>query len=157
MLGLTLWGGWRWMKQERDLANEEEEAGATAVRVGLVAAVLARAAHSMVSGIIVMPVSQMLMVLILGWAWGRYLHQSGDAVSPSSVAISRRAHVVFSIILVASMAVVASSVQDLVDRKERQKAFVEHVDRNRLSPRYWAQGYIGVRDPEVMEQARHDR
>jgi len=148
MSGLVIWGGWSWMRQE-----QRDASGATprenAVRVGLVAAVLAGAAHAMVSGIIVMPVSQVLLVLVGGWAWGRYRHTRTPSSEPS-----RLAHALFCVLLVGSIAVVGSSVRDLAHAEERQSAYLEAVEEPTFWPRYWQQGYIGVRDSSVMEQTQ---
>lgn len=152
MSGLTVWGGWSWMRQERDAAGRDE-AASNAVRVALVAAVLAGAAHSMVSGLTLAPLSQMLLVLVGGWAWGRYRHDGDD----SSSSFSRWAHAVLCAVLLGSTLVVGSSLKDLAQARERRAAFLQSVERNALSPRYWTQGYIGVRDSSVLKRARRDR
>lgn len=151
MSTLTVWGGWRWLDRECEDATTASwrENG---IRIAVVASLLAGAAHSMVSGIVVMPVSQVLLVLVGGWAWGRYLRHGEGA--PGSVSV--RAHVLLAVMVVASMAVVGSSLKDLATRQERQSAFLNAVDRRAFSPRYWKQGYIGVRDSTVIERARID-
>lgn len=151
MSGLVVWGGWRWMQQEKKEA-QEESASANAVRVGLVAAAWAGAAHAMVSGIIVMPVSQILLVLIGGWAWGRY-----STGGQSHTASSWTAHTVLCVLLAASVAVVGGSLHDLSAAEERQSTYAEVTEKNAFWPRYWQQGYIGVRKSSVIEQARRDR
>ena len=152
MVGLTGWGGWRWMKQERE--TESTTNGVPkAVGVALVASVLAGAAHSMVSGLTLAPLSQMLLVLVGGWAWGRYRHADRSI----EIDVSVRSHVLLGALLLASMAVVGGSLKDLSTIEERRSAFAKARDRNRLSPRYWAQGYIGVRDSSVIKRARGDR
>ncbi len=147
MTGLVVWGGWSWMRQER-----REAPGATrrenAVRVGLVAAVLAGAAHSMVSGIIVMPVSQVLLALVGGWAWGRYRYERRPSKETSWIS-----HAVLCVLLIGSVGIVGSSVRDVLDAEERQLAYLEAVEEPTFWPRYWKQGYIGVRKPKVMERA----
>ncbi|PSQ87538.1 MAG: O-antigen ligase domain-containing protein [Bacteroidetes bacterium QS_3_64_15] len=149
MVGLTGWGGWQWMKQERK--TESTPNGVPkAVGVALVASVLAGAAHSMVSGLILAPLSQMLLVLVGGWAWGRYRH----AEQSTEINASVRSHVLLGALLLGSMLIVGGSLKDLSTIEERRSAFRESTDhRNRLSPRYWAQGYIGVRDSSVIERA----
>jgi O-antigen ligase len=151
MSGLAVWGGWRWMRQEQRAANMASET-ANGVRVALVAAVLAAAAHAMVSGLLVTPISQLFIVLIGGWAWGRYRFEHRSTNNAS-----RGAHAILCVCLVAAMSVVGSSLQDLSTVDERRDALIEAVDRNRFSPRYWAQGFLHVRDPEVIEQARPPR
>jgi hypothetical protein len=51
------------------------------------------------------------------------------------------------------MVIVGSSVQDLMDAEERQSAYLESVEEPTFWPRYWKQGYIGVRQPEVIDRA----
>lgn len=151
MIGLTTWGGWRWIAQERK-TKPSDRGVPEAVSVALVASVLAGAAHSMVSGLTLAPLSQMLLVLVGGWAWGRYQH----AGQTTKVALATRSHVLLGALLLGSMAVVGSSLKDLSTIKERRLAFVEATDRNRLSPRYWTQGYIGVLDSSATVQSVQD-
>ncbi len=151
MSGLTIWGGWRWIQQERDRLFSRS--APEPVAVALVAALTAGAAHSMVSGLILAPLSQVFLACLGGWAWGRYQHDGVDL----SFSFNRFSHVALSVVLLGSTLVVGSSVKDLFQAQERRKAFLESVDRNVLSPRYWTQGYIEVRDSSVIEQARRDR
>jgi len=151
MSGLAVWGGWRWMLQEQRAADKASKS-ANGVRVALVAAVLAAAAHAMVSGLLVTPISQLFIALVGGWAWGRYRFEH----RPTTEA-SRGAHAILCVCLVAAMSVVGSSLQDLKTVDERRDALIEAADRHRLSPRYWGQGFLHVRDPEVTKQARLPR
>lgn len=148
---LAVWGGWQWIKQEVEIARQGLS-DTDPVSVALVASLLAGVAHSMVSGLIVAPLSQVCLVLVGGWAWGRYQHEREPTKS-----FSTAAHTVLCIVLVGSMAVLGSSLQDLSTRKERRTAFIESGNWNRYHPRYWLQGYIGVRDSSVLERARRDR
>jgi O-antigen ligase len=151
MVGLTGWGGWQWMKQERE--TESTPSGVPdAISVALVASVLAGAAHSMVSGLTLAPLSQMLLVLVGGWAWGRYRHADRSV----EIDVSVRSHVLLGALLLGSMLVVGGSLKDLSTIEERRSAFAEARDRNRLSPRYWAQGYIGVLNSSAAEQSLRD-
>ncbi len=151
MSGLAVWGGWRWMDQERRAA-EEASAASNGVRVALVGSVLAAAAHAMVSGLLVTPISQVFLALVGGWAWGRYQFKQKPVTVPSNLA-----HAVLCVLLVGAMGVVGSSLKDLSTVEERRDALIEAVDRNRFSPRYWGQGFLHVRDSEVIDRARRDR
>jgi hypothetical protein len=100
-----------------------------------------------------MPVSQMLPVLLFGWAWGRYRHADRGTEIDASV----RSHVLLGTLLLGSMAVVGGSLKGLSTVEERRSSSREATDhRNRLSPRYWAQGYIGVLDSSAAEQSLRD-
>ena len=152
MSGLVVWGGGRWMRQEQTASTTDSEMS-NAVRVGLVAAVLAGTAHAMVSGLLVMPVSQVLLALVGGWAWGRYRHDEDQTDAPPSVWV----HAIFGGLLLGSMLLVGSSLRDLSTIEERRSAFLDTADRSRFSPRYWAQGYIGLRDTSIQKRVRLDR
>ena len=152
MVGLTGWGGWQWMKQEREMESTTNGVP-DAVSVALVASVLAGAAHSMVSGLVLAPLSQMLLVLVGGWAWGRYRHADRSI----EIDVSVRSHVLLGALLLGSTLIVGGSLKDLSTIEERRSSFREATDhRNRLSPRYWAQGYIGVRNSLDTEQYQTD-
>ncbi|WP_233993982.1 O-antigen ligase family protein [Salinibacter altiplanensis] len=151
MTGLAVWGGWRWMRQEARAAKRAS-GEANGIRVALVGSVLAAASHAMVSGLLVTPISQVFLALVGGWAWGRYQFQQEPTTVPSSMS-----HAVLCVLLVVSMGVVGSSLKDLTTVDERRDALLEAVDRNRFSPRYWGQGFLHVRDPEVIDRARRDR
>ncbi|WP_263810959.1 MULTISPECIES: hypothetical protein [Salinibacter] len=60
-------------------------------------------------------------------------------------------------LLVGAMGVVGCSLKDLSTVEERRDALIEAVDRNRFSPRHWGQGFLHVRDSEVIDRARRDR
>jgi hypothetical protein len=107
----------------------------------------------MVSGVLVMPVSQVLLALVGGWAWGRYQHGDPELEAAPSV----RARATLCVLLVASVVVVGSSLQALSTIEERRSAYVEAVDQPKYWPRYWQQGYIGVEDASVRDRARPDR
>jgi len=143
--GLILWAGVRWLRQERN-GNATSNTD-TAVRVGLVASVVAATAHAMVSGLLVMPVSQVLLAWTGGWAWGRYRHAGAGAFPGRSA----KRHLVFGFVIVAATAMVTSSLWDLSTIAERRTAYRETTDRSRFSPRYWQQGYVGTGERREVE------
>jgi putative inorganic carbon (HCO3(-)) transporter len=154
MSGLVVWGGWSWIRREMR-GTLEDTTETNGVRVALVASLLAGTAHAMVSGIIVMPVSQMLLVLVGGWAWGRHCGGRGSGNSNPEL-FSFRAQAALCVLIAASTGAVGASLHDLAAAEERREAFVEAVDRNRFSPRYWTQGYLQVRDPSVVSQVSEE-
>jgi hypothetical protein len=149
--GLVTWGGWRWIDRECGGVEECDKAP-RALRVGLVASVLAGAAHALVSGLLVMPLSQVLLILVGGWVWGRYQHRDEAG---RDVRLIRTCSVFFGLLLVA-MAIVGTGLSDLATTEERRAAFRDATDRGSYSPRYWTQGYLYVEDPEVIERARRE-
>jgi hypothetical protein len=152
MSGLAIWSGWRWIGQEVCSA-ENASIASNGIRVALVGSALAAAAHAMVSGLLVAPISQVLLALIGGWAWGRYQYKEELRTEELGIETSSIRHAVLCALLVAGMAVVGSSLKDLATVDERRNALLEAVDRNRFSPRYWGQGFLHVRDSSVIKQA----
>lgn len=140
------------MQQEKNGSAALPNNAAT-LRVALVASILAGAAYSMISGVLVMPVSQILLVLVGGWAWGRYQFEEQTSPPPSTFA----QFLLCGLLIVAVGTVGWRSIQDLSTAEERQSAFAEAVDRRYYSPRYWMQGYIHVRDSSVVERARRQQ
>lgn len=144
VLGLVLWGFGAWVRQSRRVIGRRT----AGIRIALTASLVAAAAHALVSGIIVMPVSQMWGVVIIGGGWGLFMAHRFRRLEPGRRR-SRSAvvHAGLCGLIVLSMCITAGqSVQDLRAMNERRTAFLESVDRNLLSPRYWQQGFIGVRD-----------
>jgi O-antigen ligase len=151
--GTCIWGGWQWVKQEMRRASDTLEKSGSPVSVALIASVLAGAAHSVVSGLFVAPLSQVLLVVIGGWAWGRFEHSSGNSFLEM---FSFQVQTALCVLIAASTGVVGASLHDLAAAEERREAFVEAADRSRFSPRYWTQGYLQVRDPSIMSQVSEE-
>ena len=151
MSGLTIWGGWRWIKHERTASISNERADP--VTIALIGSVLAAGAHAQVSGIVLHPLSQMLLVFVGGWAWGRY--QRRHSVSEEEDAAWM--HSVLCVLLVAITVILGIGLRDLSLIEERRAAYKQASEKKWYAPRYWQQGYIGVRDSSVIKRARRDR
>lgn len=105
--------------------------------VALLAALAGAAAQAMVDGVLVMPVSQMLLALLCGWAMGIYLAARAVCRSPVHDALV----MVFTLI---AAGMVAYGVAPEIGRiAEREQAYLAaHPLDPRLLPRFWAQGWI---------------
>jgi hypothetical protein len=151
VVGLVGWGFVAWVRQSLRVMQQ----GASAlgvVRVGLTAALAAGAAHALVSGIIVMPVSQMLLAVVIGWAWG--LFESGSVGEGENGRTGERAREskgargtwrtgVLVVVLVAAVGMVVWGVgPDVTRLDERQATYLKETGASWLLPRYWQQGYI---------------
>jgi hypothetical protein len=152
MSGLVVWGGYTWIQKEYYSETTPARRQPTVMRVALVAAIFAGGAHAMVSGVIVAPVSQVLLAVFVGWAWGRCGTQYKTRSSLRVGLPSMWARSLLYVLLVAAIGVLGTRVQDLRVMAERRTAFLQAVERNVLSPRYWQQGFIAVRDPGVIER-----
>lgn len=121
-----------------DRAAEEGEERTRLFRVALLAALSGASAQAMVDGILVMPVSQMLLVLLAGWAMGMMPRRH----SIPGIGIVERTLLGFTVV-VASMTVVFGVVPEIGDLAGRQKVYLEGLyESGRLLPRFWTQGWI---------------
>lgn len=148
LVALTGWGLWAWMRQTRaDTASARHSEGEPRVallRVAVAAALLAGGAHAWVSGLLSTPMSQMLLALVMGWAWG--LHRFGE---PAEAKPRRAAHRMVQGVLVAALIAVGwGASRDIFRLEEKQERFIEQEQPARLWPRYWQQGFIGYDDSQ---------
>lgn len=67
LAALVLWALARWLRFARTPATD-----GSLLRIGISGSILAAGAHSLVCGVIVMPVSQTLGAVVVGWALGLY-------------------------------------------------------------------------------------
>lgn len=147
------WAGYRWIKQE---LLREKSGTHDPLAVALVATALVGTAHSMVSGLFVAPLSQVLFAVVGGWIWGRYLNHRDRPANQELYSPPLYTHVLLCGILVAAMGIVGSSLGDISTAEERRETFVE-AKGGRFSPRYWQQGYIGLRDSSMVRRADRSR
>ena len=103
----------------------------------MTASLVAAAVHALFSGIIVMPLSQLLMAAIVGWAWG--LCGWGEAARASKMGYRRLLCLMVGAALAATVWGVAPGAFAL---NEKQAAYIDKVQPDALRPRFWQQGYI---------------
>ena len=105
--------------------------------VCLIASVLAISAQSMVDGVIVIPYTQTLLVLIVGWTLGVYFRDATMA----RVSISSGTHFGISILsLIAVSALLYGIFPEVLNRVEVTQAYVD--SGKYIAPRYWGVGWI---------------
>jgi len=133
-------GGWAWAKQVRSAAAAEPHARKSLLAVALLAALAGAAAQSMVDGVIVMPVSQILLVLVAGWAMGLYIQSKRPPLSAASAGAKLLA---LLLVLSAAGAVVQGVAPDILEVGQREQAYLKTRPPGEiLFPRFWAQGWI---------------
>lgn len=143
LLLFVLVGGWgltALIRRTRAVGLVQAAARTDAFRVALVAAALAAALHALLDGLFVMPLSQVMMALLIGWALGLHGAHVPGAVRPQQAPGAR---LVLQGGLLVAVAVVAWGVTPEATRLEtRQQAYIQSVPMRNLWPRYWQQGYI---------------
>jgi len=143
-LGITVvWtaGGLAFGLHVRRMASVVEPDRHSMVLVALLAAITGASAQAMVDGILVMPVSQILLALLSGWALGTYF--SARAATPAS---GHRSGLAFrGTVLVAAVILTWSVLPELGRLEERMQAHLRLQPEGpnpKLLPRFWIQGWI---------------
>jgi putative inorganic carbon (hco3(-)) transporter len=113
------------------------------VQVALLAALAGAAAQSMVDGILVMPVSQTLLVLLCGWAIGLYFDERGRTAHGGIIGRTAMA----AVTLIAAIVVAWGVTPEIGRIAEREEAYLaayppENPALPNLMPRFWTQGRI---------------
>ncbi|RMH69330.1 MAG: O-antigen ligase domain-containing protein [Bacteroidetes bacterium] len=149
-VGLIGWGMLAWLRHARyAVRHRPEERGIT---IALTWALAAGAAHALLSGIVVMPVSQMLMVVVVGWALGCYQppHRPHRA--------SARAHrLLAATVALALLAVGLGVAPDLPGLPHRKEIYTDWTGSYDLRPRYWQQGFIGYETDRYPTEPVHPK
>lgn len=151
IVALAGWGLFAWGRRTRlDLLEEStdapsREAGALlpAARVALTGSLLAAGTHAMVSGVVVMPASQVMMALVLGGALG--LHLPRHVPSPGALAPADRTEWAVVVFLAAGAALLVWAVApEVLTLNVRRAEWIFEVGELRFPPRYWGAGMFGL-------------
>jgi len=133
------WGAIAWLRHVGMVVKNQPESPRSMVCLALLAALTGAAAHSLVDGVIVMPVSQMTLALICGWSWGMALAER--PVSPV-LSVTRSS---WGIRLIAGMAIFAivHGVYPFAGNIfNHEQAYLDAHPNTALFPRFWVQGWI---------------
>jgi hypothetical protein len=142
MLGMALWGLWAWGRQSRQReAAQSDGPWLRAARIALTGSILAAGANATVSGVIVMPASQVMMVLVLGGALGLYLPHHTPSAS-TRISGAQWALIVF--LMVSAGVLVWAISPDVFSLSERFAEWVFEKETLWLQPRYWSPGNFGL-------------
>ncbi len=137
LIGLWAAGGLSLAAYVRRTAAQDDDK-AQIFRVALLAALTGASAQAMVDGVLVMPVSQMLLVLLAGWAMGVMWHLKPIHI----IGTTERSLLALTVIFAATVSVwcAAPEIDDLL---VQQKMFFDvHIENEILQPRFWTQGWI---------------
>jgi O-antigen ligase len=118
----------------RPLRHVEEDG---VLRVCLAAALLAAAAQSLVDGVIVIPYTQLWLVLVVGWALG--VHGRNPCVVQSIIP-STQTWMVRVAALAAGGLLVWGIYPEIFNRADAAEVYLKHHPN--LLPRYWGLGWI---------------
>lgn len=139
VVALFGWGGIAWARHCRR-ALSTVAAPQQTVLIALTASLTAAAAYALVDGVLVMPVSQMLVAVIAGWALAVY------AGSPKPTRLPDH-HPLASWILVGFLVAVWGSIgygiaPDITSLEVQQEEHIQRTGATLVHPRFWQQGFI---------------
>jgi O-antigen ligase len=119
-------------------ANRRDE-GESLVYLAVTSSILAVAAHSMVTGNFVMPLSQLIIFMVIGWALGIF---SGKTDEPRPLSTPRPSSLIlFSLIIMAVLFVIYAFYPDFIPFRQ-WIAQTSQQNPGILHPRFWSQGYF---------------
>ena len=135
--GLLIMGFVAWLRRSRDLATDADRAGNSVLPVALTASCLAAATHAMVSGIIVMPLSQIMLIVVSGWMLG-LAHTGGGHGGRAGKRWPTVSYV--AIVLAAALVMAANTYRDLPG--VMAIAAGEIGEPATTGPRMWSEGWV---------------
>jgi O-antigen ligase len=139
LTGLWVAGGVAFAAHVRRLPVDPDDDRVPIFHAALLAALAGASAQAMVDGVLVMPVSQILMVLLAGWAIGLMpciKHPAGKSNSMRGVMIV--------VVLLAMGAVVYGVSPELGELTGQQPPSIDARNPGEnFFPRFWVQGWIG--------------
>jgi O-antigen ligase len=144
LLAVTLWGFWRWIKVMPQAVKTNSDPAVKFYAITLTASICMGCMDAMVSGVLVMPLSQAMIPLIMGWALGLYYSQRSLQMVPTNWL----SHAIFMLIVLAAMVFVILGVWPEVTELN---SFYNHyligcsqagLTTCQFNPNFWLQGWI---------------
>ncbi|MFW8601730.1 O-antigen ligase family protein [Desulfobacterota bacterium M19] len=130
----------RWFIQiHRFYQSKRRDESASLVYLAVTSSILAIAAHSLVTGNFVMPLSQLTIFMVIGWALGIFRDRADESRPLSSPQPSY--FILFSIIIMAVLFIVYAFYPDFTPFKQ-WIARTMTQNPGILHPRFWSQGYF---------------
>lgn len=150
LLAVIVNGGYFWFIQTKEVMNNApKNSNKLNVRVALTASLLAALTHGLVSGIINTSLSQIMMVVVVGWLIGISLPKL-KVKKTVPIDLWRRLGVI-TLNLLAVGFLTWNYVSEVPNLKENRQRYLQITKENTLAPRYWGQGVIGVPEKESLE------
>jgi|GEM_PF-5543765 len=131
-------------------ARDRDDHQSNVLRVALTASLIGGAAHSLVSGIVVMPASQFMLILVtaLAYAVWRDAHPKPTVAHPLPRSIMPTVGVTF-IIAVAGLYTAAFTINSYPYAAQHSRKNSDLYRRNSNQPRFWADGTLaGISENE---------
>lgn len=144
-VGLVCWGGIRWLIWNRKVFKEPKQLSDQDIylRIGISVSLCAGLAHSLVSGVLVTPLSQLWLCIIAACAWGRY-HKLNNPKIEKVGPIWQ--NVLASLTIVSVIIIGMVLWNDIPKLDKYRKYYIEQEYGFGYPPRFWQQGKIGLEE-----------
>lgn len=141
VIGLFIYGVYQWIKCFNYKTLVSTDLDNTQISIALFCSFVAGMTYSLVSGVIVMPISQVLMATVIGLMLGVYRENSH--INTSNMKIASSGSSVFTRLFagIVLLTLVWAVLPDLVPRITGQEEFLSYSYKN-VGPRFWQNGGI---------------
>jgi hypothetical protein len=147
---IVLWGYVQWVRQCRQVVEHSKDKEIE-LRIALTVSLTAASIHAMLSGIIVMPLSQLVGALIIGICLGIYHIEQKIEKTPST-AVSMQRGLSYRVgILVTVGAILISALSTWLGAVELRKTLLDTSYNESLYPRIWLPGNFQVLEPQTKK------
>ncbi|MEX2639961.1 MAG: O-antigen ligase family protein [Balneolales bacterium] len=140
LCAIGLYGCFAWLKQNHEIFKKKPEAKPKLIRIGLTASLIAGLAHAFVSGLMVAPMSQLIVALITGWIFGVYITEQ-KSISVDFQGSHRWVLRGFLAAVITFM--VLNTYTEVVVLEEKLETYYAEHHIQFLGPRFWRQGKMG--------------
>lgn len=144
--GLLAWGFVAWTRTARRREGTRAEGARPAEYVALTATLVAAGTHALLCGVSVMPVSQVVGALVIGWALGRHQAYAAAGRGPDARVPAGSARRVAALALALATVTALAAFPDARDLPGRQKAYqaayAAAPQGAKFFPRFWQAGYL---------------
>ncbi|TYP95323.1 O-Antigen ligase [Fodinibius salinus] len=126
------------------------------LKLGLLWSMVAALVHGFFTRILVTPISQMLLVLVVGASLGVFFAENPKEYDAKSTPTVYQWITVF--VILGSIASVSYwPLNNQIDRHELDSYYLKKTQRDRLLPRYWMQGIIGFDYSGMEQENKHSK
>ena len=140
LAALVAWGAIAWVRRRSRLraADRSQATDQMSVQAALTAAITAAGFASLLEGMLSTPTSQVLLVVVVGWALG--LHRQTPSTDRPRSTVAQVG--LIACVLAAAAAVAIGALPEALRPSEQVDAYQEADPEARLSPRFWVQGRL---------------
>ena len=136
---LFVWGVFAWVKTVKSNHTTKDDKN---IYAALLASLITGTIHSLFSGIIVMPLSQIMLILVIGWMLGIWLSYKIDRAKV--IIYSRLEQMVLcGALLAVCLGVIGPLFPEVLFLEKLQIAFLRsHPEEKLCNPRFWLMGNL---------------